>query len=126
MEFFTSVIPTIATAIGNWIGNIIASYSSWWISGIQWFVDWIAERFNNVLWAFVTPISNWLDSLGDVTIGFPSVVFDVLNEITYGVGYILPLGYLLPIPIFMISFYGLKLMFIIFLRVKSFIPFWGN
>lgn len=51
-------------------------------------------------------ILSFISSFG-LTIEIPANVFDILREISIGVGYIIPVRALLPIPIFMITFYTL-------------------
>lgn len=72
------------------------------------------------------PILNMLDSIIQITIEFPVNIFNGLNSLMYGVGYILPLVQLMPILITSFAFYSFKIAWAIAMRVKSFIPTMGN
>lgn len=75
-------------------------------------VDFFASIFNFLFGGIATVILEYI--AGSMNITIPENVFDVLNEITIGVGYILPVRELLPIPLFMLSFYSVKLVFSIY------------
>ncbi len=57
---------------------------------------------------FSTYFSAWMVEQG-FTLEVPDNVFNVLDEITYTIGYIFPLYALLPIVYFMLVFYGVKI-----------------
>ena len=97
--------------------------------------NWISEFFSNLFSAilgvcldllslflgiFTEPIKLWMIEQG-FTLEIPSEVFNVLDEITYGIGYILPLFALIPIVTFMLTFYGAKIVFSVFSAMTKFI-----
>ena len=49
-----------------------------------------------------------------LTIELPTNIYNLLDELTIGIGYIFPMRQLLPIPMFMITFYTIKLVFSIY------------
>lgn len=58
-------------------------------------------------------ISKWMIAQG-FSVEVPENVFLILDQLTYGVGYIVPLYGLLPIVGFWITFYSAKIMFSLF------------
>lgn len=76
-------------------------------------VNFFAGIFNFLLGGVADLILTFLATCG-LTIELPANIYDILNEITIGIGYVLPIRYLLPIPLFMITFYTIKLMFSIY------------
>ena len=88
-------------------------FSGLW-SGLQnifsTIIDWVCGGINAVFGGIAEFIFNFISGYG-LKIEIPANVYDVLNEITIGVGYIIPVRALLPIPAFMITFYVLKFVF---------------
>jgi hypothetical protein len=93
--------------IGNFFGDFF---------GGLW--DGAVSLLNNFFNGLATYIGNWLHDLG-FSISIPSGVFNVFNDITHFIGYIIPVRALLPIPIFMLSFYIIKLIFAIYKIIAS-------
>ena len=82
------------------------------------FIDWVVSCINALLSGLGDLLVGWLLGLG-LTIEIPPNVFDILHELTVGVGYILPIRQLLLIPMFMLSFYVAKLIFAVFQVIYS-------
>lgn len=98
--------------INDFFAEIISELVSWQLTVLSWLT-------NNL---FGAPLGAWLASQG-FSIEFPDEVFNVLNEITYGVGYILPLYSLLPIVWIMLTFYVAKILLSVFGGVTKFLSF---
>lgn len=81
-------------------------------------IDWVLQFFNSIGIGFTSMIANWLASAG-LTIEIPSNLFAVLSDITYGVGYILPIPALMPIVNVMLAFYVLKIVFAVYHLIAS-------
>jgi hypothetical protein len=64
--------------------------------------------------------------LPEVKAVIPDGVFDGVNNVLYGIGYVLPMYAL--VPIFVISFAldGFKVVMALVVRIKSFIPTMGD
>lgn len=77
------------------------------------FVDLLLHMFNGVFGGIADIILTFLASCG-LTIEFPADLYNILDQLTLGVGYIIPVRALLPIPLFMITFYTIKLVFSIY------------
>lgn len=90
---------------------------------MEGFFNWIAEFFSGLFatvidfffslfsqfMGIVAPyLSAWLIDQG-FELEIPTEVFNVLDEITYGIGYIFPLYALLPIVTFWVIFYVAKI-----------------
>ena len=76
-------------------------------------IDWCVNLINGFFGGLGTIINGWLTS-GGITVEIPPNVYDILHELTLGIGYIIPVAALLPIPIAMISFYIAKLIFAVY------------
>lgn len=76
-------------------------------------IDWVLELCNSFALGLGTFISQWLLSMG-LTVEIPANLFDVLNDFTRGVGYIIPFSALMPIVNFMLSFYVVKIIFAVY------------
>lgn len=71
-------------------------------------VNWFQDTFNS-LFGGLSDIISAIFIANSLEVEIPDDVYNILDELTYGIGYILPIKELLPIPIFMISFYSVKL-----------------
>lgn len=91
------------------MGQITDFLSNW--TGSLW--DSIVAFFNGFLGGLDTYIANWLEEQG-LYISIPENVQEILRELAIGIGYIFPVRLLLPIPVFMISFYTIKLIFALY------------
>ena len=87
-------------------------------------MDWLTNLFNPLIDFCVglingffgglgTIINDWLTNAG-IYVEIPPNVYDILHELTLGIGYIIPVAALLPIPLAMISFYITKFAFAIY------------
>ena len=92
----------ILKAIGNFFSNLF--------NGI---IDWVLELLNGLLGGLGELIGSWLVSQG-ITIEIPATAFDILDEITIGIGYILPISSLMPIVFLWLSFYIGKIIFAVY------------
>lgn len=97
----------ILGAIGDFFGGLFNSL-----------IDWGLGLINGLLEGLGSLLTWWFDSLG-LSISVPLGVFNVLNDITYSIGYIFPIKELLPIPLFMLSFYVAKIVFAVFQIIAS-------
>ena len=68
---------------------------------------------------FGSMIASWMVEQG-FSLSIPSEVFNVLDEITLSIGYILPLYALVPLITFMLTFYIAKFVLSIFMNVTKF------
>lgn len=93
----------------EWLSNLWSGIQDLFSTAI----DWVVGVINSLLGGLAEFIFGFLNEMG-LEIEIPPNVFDALREISIGVGYIIPVKELLPIPIFMISFYILKLIFSIY------------
>jgi len=91
---------------------------NWFKSGWNGIIDWVIELLNSFGTGLGSFINSWFDSLG-LSLEIPSGVFKVLNEITYGIGYILPLSSLTPLFLFWLSFHFAHLIFALFRLLHS-------
>ena len=73
-----------------------------------------------------TPILAIFDMLPNITVVVPQNIFDTLNQITYGLGYVLPLKELLVLLAFKYGIISFTLIWRLILRIKSFIPGMGD
>ncbi|MBQ9385210.1 MAG: hypothetical protein IJT87_13345 [Ruminiclostridium sp.] len=90
-----------------------------WIASIfNPLIDWCVNLINSFLGGLGAVINDWLNSIG-LEITLPPNVYDVLNEISIGVGYLIPVKALIPIPLFFVSFYIAKLVFAIYQLIAS-------
>ncbi len=102
---------------------------------INWCSEFFSDLFSGVL-GFLTGllqqlfgavgsvVSVWLAEQG-FSLSIPSEVFNVLDEITLGIGYIFPLYALMPIVAFMLTFYIAKIVFAVFSQASKFLTFGG-
>lgn len=67
-----------------------------------------------------------INLLPAITWTIPAGIFDVLGSIMHGLAYFLPLPGLVPILVFSTSFYAVKIVWALLLRIKSFIPTMGS
>ena len=81
-------------------------------------INWGVDLLNNLFSGIGDIIAAWLEHIG-LTIEIPANVFDIFNELTIGVGYIVPVAALLPIPLFMLAFYVAKLIFAIYQLIAA-------
>lgn len=102
MDFIASCFKTGLNQIFDFFGGIVDNL-----------IDWVLKLVNSLLGGLADLIGNWLSSQG-LTIQFPAAIFNVLNEITLGIGYILPVKQLMPIVNFMIAFYVAKIIFAVY------------
>lgn len=96
------------------MGQITDFFSNW--TGSLW--DGIVDFFNGIMGGLSDYIASWLSGLG-LSISIPSGVFDVLDSLTRSIGYLIPVSSILPIPIFMLSFYVIKLIFSVYQIIAS-------
>ena len=82
-------------------------------SAIHTVIDWVLSLVNYIIGGVADLIFNFLSACG-LTIEIPANVFDILRELSIGIGYIIPVQALLPIPTILISFYLIKLVFSIY------------
>lgn len=97
-EAWQSGISQIGNFFSNWTGSV-------------W--DSIVAFLNSFFGGIDTYIGNWLEQQG-LYLSIPENVQKILRELAIGIGYIFPVRLLLPIPIFMMSFYILKLIFALY------------
>ena len=83
-----------------------------------WFWDLLADFASMLLGGLGSIISSFIDSV-NLTMEIPESIYTTLREITIGVGYIIPLRALLPIPTLMILFYISKMVYAVFHLVFS-------
>ena len=81
-------------------------------------IDWVLSLVNLFLEGLANLITPWLVEQG-MTISFPAEVFEIINEITLGIGYIVPVTALLPIVTFWLGFYVAKIIFAVFSLIAS-------
>ena len=93
----------------EWIKSIGKFFSDLFSTVIDWFVNGI----NAIIGGIADMIFGFLHSCG-LNIVIPTDVYYVLKEITVGIGYIIPVRALLPIPMFFIAFYVVKWVFAIY------------
>ena len=100
--------------------NVIEAWQSGWNQIGGFFGDFFGglfdgavDFFNSIFSGLSSYISEWLTGLG-LSITIPDGVFAVLNDLTRGIGYLIPVQALLPIPVFMLSFYIIKLIFALY------------
>lgn len=81
-------------------------------------IDWALGLINFILEGAAGLFAPWLAEQG-MTIAFPTQVFEIINEITLGIGYILPISALLPIAVFWLGYYGAKIVIAVFSLIAS-------
>lgn len=89
------------------------------VAGILGF---FTSMLQNLFGAVGTAVSAWMIDQG-FSLSIPSEVFNVLDEITLGIGYIFPLYALMPIVTFMLAFYVAKIVFAVFSSASKFLTF---
>lgn len=121
-----NVVSTFISSLGSWFisgwSQILTNISSFF-TGI---VEFFADSINTTIQGCVASLLSVIDGMGTFSLEIPNYIFSVLNDLTYGVGYIVPLSVLLPIPLFFIAFYGLRILLSIVHFIKGFIPFLGG
>lgn len=95
--------------IGNFFGDF---FGGLWDGGVS--------LLNGIFGGIGDLISGWLNSLG-LNLSLPANIYQGLHEVSIGVGYIIPIRALLPIPMFMLSFYIAKLIFAVYQLVAGLI-----
>ncbi len=100
------------------ITEFFGGITDFWGGVFNGLLDWIIELINGFVGGIADIILSWLESSG-LSIEIPPSVFDILRELSIGVGYIFPVRALLPIPMIMISFYVLKLVFAVYKIIAS-------
>ena len=88
------------------------------VNSINAIIDWVLGLVNFLLDGLASLLAPWLAEQG-MTIAFPTQVFEIINEITLGIGYILPVSALLPIVTFWLGFYVAKIVFAVFSLIVS-------
>lgn len=73
-----------------------------------------------------TPILAIFNLLPDISISIPTEIYNVLHNVTSGIGYILPMNTILTVLAIKYSIIGFELMWKLILRIKSFIPTMGD
>lgn len=121
-----NVVSSFISSCGSWFldgwGQILTSISSFFTGIAQFFADSI----NNTIQGSLISLINLVNGMDEFYIEIPNYIFSVLNDLTYGVGYIVPVAALLPIPFFFIAFYGFRILLSIVHFIKGFIPFLGG
>lgn len=82
-----------------------------------------------ILNLLITPLNALLNLLPVLDISFIEkwdYICEVLKEIFYGVGCLLPLKELMPLVYFQIGLWEFKFGYAVLLRIKSLLPFWGG
>ena len=105
--------------------NIIEAWQSGWNQILGSTGDFFSGLFggaidllNGFFNGLGTYLGEWLTGLG-LSITIPDGVLTVLDDLTKSIGYIIPVQALLPIPIFMLSFYIAKLIFALYQIIAS-------
>ncbi len=78
---------------------------------------------------FITPLNALLNSLPVVDMNFLEkweYIAQMLKDIFYGVGCVIPLKELMPLVYFQIGLWEFKIAYAVILRIKSFIPTLGG
>ncbi|MCM1334595.1 MAG: hypothetical protein NC084_00055 [Bacteroides sp.] len=81
-------------------------------------VDWVLSLVNSVFSTVFGVFSIFIKSFG-LNPSIPGTVFQVLDELTIGIGYILPISDLLPIAFFWVAFYIARIVFSIYHLIAS-------
>lgn len=110
MEFFLNFVTFFKTGLNQELNFFKSIYDG--------SIDWIINIFNGFLSGIGDIFGSWLIEQG-ITIEFPPSVFNLLNEITIGIGYILPIVQLMPIVYCLLSFYVAKIIFAIYQLIAS-------
>ncbi len=66
-----------------------------------------------------------LSLLPDNVVTLPDNVFNIMHEVFYGIGYVLPMAGLASIMVISTALIGMQITWSIILRIKSFIPTMG-
>lgn len=125
----------------DWVGDILGTVGGWISSLFSFLMDIVSSAIDVMFGVFVELLSPIIEAVGtfflDLLVGIvthlpivdlviPENIFSVLDTFTYSIGYILPLGALVPIGLFWVAFGGLKIAIAIIIRIKSFIPMMGG
>ena len=97
----------------NFIGNFFNGLSDFFSNLFASVFNFIFDFFLNLTGTLNPFITAWLVDQG-FELEIPTEIFNVLNEITYGIGYIFPLYALLPIVTIWMTFHIARLTFSIF------------
>lgn len=84
----------------------------------------ITDAIINALLFLPTLLLQGLDNL-NFSFELPSGIYTTLYNISKGVGYVLPLPFLISISVIKIGIHSFRLVWSIILRIKSFIPTMG-
>lgn len=84
----------------------------------------ITDAIINAILFLPTLLLTGLDAL-DFNFSLPAGVYDTLYNISKGVGYVLPLPFLLSISAIKLGIHSFRLIWSVILRIKSFIPTMG-
>ncbi len=98
--------------------KIVAPIADFFANIFNSLIDWVLELLNNLFSGFGDVLSAWLISQG-ITLELPENVYDVLNELTLGVGYILPITSLMPIVYLWLGFYVVKIIFAVYSLIAN-------
>lgn len=101
--------------IFNWFSEFFSDLASGVLGILTALLQQLFGVFGNLL-------ASWMVEQG-FSLSIPAEVFNVLDEITLGIGYILPLYAFLPIIVFMLTFYVAKLVITVFTSVTKFFKF---
>lgn len=85
----------------------------------------ITDLVLNVFFAIPYLLLSSMSGL-DFNVALPDSFFSTLDNISSGVGYVLPVAGLLPIFLVTIGVYTFRIVWSIVIRVKSFIPTMGS
>ncbi len=96
-------MENVIKAITDFFAKILSEIAEWVLGFIVWIVNGV----------FAAPLAALLSAQG-FSLQIPDEVFNVLNEITYCVGYILPLWAMTPIITLTINFYVVKIVISVF------------
>lgn len=85
----------------------------------------ITDLIINVIFAIPYALLSSMQGL-DFNLELPSNFFNTLENLSSGVGYVIPVAKLLPIFVVTIALYSFRIVWAIIIRVKSFIPTMGG
>lgn len=83
----------------------------------------------NIIDILLTPALLLVTALGNIfetNLELPPSMFDILYDVTHGLGYFLPVQLLMTLAIFQLSCHAFRFTWYLILRAKSFVPTWGN
>lgn len=106
------------------VGGILDFMADLASSILSFFIDFIVGLITNITGIFGSYLSTWMVEQG-FTLEIPDEVFNVLDEITIGIGYIFPLYAFIPIVTFMLGFYLAKLAISLFTGLTKSIKLGG-